>query len=191
MAQPQRRIPVRKPTVVKTKKFLVRMWEVERQRGSVPAQIRGFEVMAESVHLARRKVRDTIQNDQRRVLRSLSMTTDQVFTAVVFKNEIRVEKPVKPNEFPMVNDGSEMRREIAGIHRKRRAKTQETKEQRDNRLAKLREERAKERRAKIAASRKKQAAEAEQARLKRQKVVEAERAERQAKRHESRTKKAS
>lgn len=191
MAEPQRRIPVRKPTVVKTKKYLVRMWEVERKRGAVPSQIRGFEIEAESLHLARRKVRDEIQKEQRRVLRSLSMKTDQTFTAVVFKNEIRVEHPTKPNEFPMRDDGSEMRREIAGIHRKRRSAARETKEQRDERLAKLREERAKDRRTQIAASRKKQAAEAEQKRAKRKKAREDRQREAAEARAEQKTKKAS
>lgn len=191
MAKPQRKVPVRKPTVVATKKYLVRMWEVERKRGAVPAQIRGFEVEAESIHLARRKVKHAIQTEQHRVLRSLSMTTDQVFTAVVFKNEIRVEHPKKENEFPMVDDGSEMRQEIARIHRKRRAAAQETKEQRDERIAKERADRKKARASKIADARKKQAAKREQAREKRKREREERRLEAEKARAEKKTKKAS
>lgn len=164
-AEPQRRSPARKPTVMKMQKYLVRLWEVERKRGAVPAQIRGFDVEANAIHKARDAVKFELANTRRRVVRSLSFGTDGVFTAVVFKNEVRVEHPTKVSEFPLRRDAAAESVAIAAAHAARRGRVRKAAAEVVD-ITEARKKRKAERDSVIAAARKKQAAKLAQARAK-------------------------
>ncbi len=186
MPEPQRKISARKPTVVKMRKYLVRLWEIERKKGAVPSQIRGFEIEADAIHRAQKAVRKELEDTHRRVIRSCSMQTDGVFVAVVFKNEVRTEEPKRVSEFPLRRDFDGERASIAASHATRRAKAREAEKARVIDLAAARASAKKERRAKIAESRKKQAERKRQEQeLRRVEAIE-QRAERQAARDKAR-----
>lgn len=185
MAQPQRRTPARKPTVLKSKKFHVRLWEIERKKGATPVQLRGFDVEADAIHKARDKVSFELTNTRRRVVRSLSMQTDGTFTAVVFKNEVRKANPTQPNEWPLKRDAAGQRSTIAAAHTARRAAARKRAETSVVDIAEARAKRKVEHRKKVAEARKK---EGEAARRRQKKeaaeAVEAREAARQARKDE-------
>lgn len=124
---PAHRVPVRRPLVTQTKRYLVRLWEIPRASGRQvkPEQIEGFTVEAVTQNDALVLAKAELREKRKRVIRSISIRDDGSIQAVVFSDERRA----RPGS------ATHAIRQVTSAHMRRRAAAQRVRAEREHEKA--------------------------------------------------------